>query len=260
MLLSYGPEAKGSSIARTYNLYARYEVPKNDTLVYIVHHDQTSRDIADAFYTLHPTWTASVHINSTWFFESIFFKEILPQRRDEWRDRKYVGMMQYRCVDAMPDYVESIIALSLGKKTHDVITFSGGDNADLAYEPSFKHGISFIIAWNALLGTMGFSEDEIKRYTRGKTFYRNSFVCTNALMVKYMDFFGRAYDVAMHNSSVHALMTVRAKYRGVNLEVARRIFGASYYNLFPFIFERLPIFFFRYQGASILYNSKRLSH
>jgi hypothetical protein len=84
-----------------------------------------------------------------------------------------------------------------------------------------------------------------------KSFYRNIFVIKPAVLKKLMLFMTRAMHIATTNPTVKALLSVDAKYKEGQAEVANRIFGTSYYQLHPFVFERLPSFFLHASGAKI---------
>lgn len=80
-------------------------------LVYVVYHDTKSKTIAKPFTEANP-WTKLTFIRSSKFFESIFFRDVLPFEYDSWKDLDYVGMISYRviniCINNMTFWGEDI--------------------------------------------------------------------------------------------------------------------------------------------------------
>jgi hypothetical protein len=108
----------------------------------------------------------------------------------------------------------------------------------------YWHGDAYLQAWDALLTAMGYSERQIRSFDRTKVgFYRNIFIMKRAVFLRVSDLMQRAMAIATSDDHVHGLLRANAKYKEGQEDVARRIFGTSYYQLHPFIFERLPNFF-----------------
>lgn len=70
-------------------------------LLYIVYHDDKSKEIAWFYHYLFPYFTLPVRVRSTVFFESIMYRDELPLRYEEWREKQYVGMLSYKVMAAI---------------------------------------------------------------------------------------------------------------------------------------------------------------
>jgi hypothetical protein len=60
-----------------------------------------------------------------------------------------------------------------------------------------------------------------------------------------------AMEITNTNANVSTLMQRDAKYKAGVARVAKRIFRTNYYMWHPFVFERLPVFFFHAHNASV---------
>ena len=97
-------------------------------LLYIIYHDDASKILAIKGHQLFPHMTTPVFINSTKFFESIAYRDILPSRVHEWQNKSYVGTISYKVITS--DYVfqfraliEKIASLVSAPSTYDFIPF-----------------------------------------------------------------------------------------------------------------------------------------
>jgi hypothetical protein len=119
----------------------------------------------------------------------------------------------------------------------------------------YWHGKDFGRAWYALLQEMGYSREIIDEYKEIKVFYRNIFIIRSSVLKELMKFMQKAITITLQNKEIYALLAKDSHYKEGNEEVAKRIFGTSYYQLFPFIFERLPAFFLNVNKYKICMDS-----
>ena len=109
---------------------------------------------------------------------------------------------------------------------------------------------------------MNFPEAIINESHHWRPFYRNSYMCKPAVLLKMISYMTSAMDIAETNSAVKALISQDSGYtmfKGQEgLQVAQRIFGKDYYEYHPFIFERLPTFFSNYLNSTLLFIDEPL--
>lgn len=67
-------------------------------IIYIIYHDDESKKVADEFAKAHK-WAKPTYIRSTWFFESIVFRDVIPFDYNTWRTMDYVGVLSYKATD-----------------------------------------------------------------------------------------------------------------------------------------------------------------
>jgi hypothetical protein len=65
-----------------------------------------------------------------------------------------------------------------------------------------------------------------------------------------------AMDTVLFDSDVANDFNQQAKYSGVIKDTAMKIFNKPYYEYHPFIFERLPVFFFYALEANVCIGDK----
>jgi hypothetical protein len=94
-----------------------------------------------------------------------------------------------------------------------------------------------------LLHEMGFSSSVIRGFDNEKVFYRNIYIMKPKLFRDLAIFMQHAMEIVKSNDRVATLFAVDSKYKEGTEEVAKRIFGTTYYQLHPFVFERLPSFY-----------------
>ena len=265
------------------------ELKKYNFLVYIVYHDERSRIIADSFVAKH-SWSKSVQIRSSVFFESIFFHDVLPFNYYEWHDLDYVGMISYRAVDISinnmtfkAEDIPRIIEMSRNHKNlninhdklstnnntvsnttigsqnsynYDVIPFLQARNWSLMNQAIEVHGHTFQLAWDNLLLSINITNQDIRKYDNIPPFFRNSFIAKPIHMKEYLSFVNEAMHQVLYNKTMTKLLQIDAQYDAIKVDIAQKIFKKDYYELYPFIFERLSNFWFYYKNLNIYeYNS-----
>jgi hypothetical protein len=88
-----------------------------------------------------------------------------------------------------------------------------------------------------------------------KGFFRNVFIIKTEILIDMIHFMNKAMDIAINNENIKKLLSADSHYNEGSAEVAMKIFGTKYYQLFPFIFERLPSFYLHNINANICHNS-----
>jgi hypothetical protein len=239
-------------------LEALAKTPGTRCILYLVAHDNDSEHLARKFSSCKESWIQPVRINSTVFFESIVYSDIFPAYQREWEGLDYVVTATYKTVAKQLHYNKYTQSLDLIQDSlriaregdYDIVPFLRSGSGTMSFCLYF-HGKPFKAAWDALLVELGYSLPLIRSLDEMKSFYRNIFIIKPKVLKELMTFMSRAMHIAAHNPTVKALLQVDAKYKEGTEEVAMRIFGTKYYQLHPFIFERLPSFFLHASGAKI---------
>ena len=152
---------------------------------------------------------------------------------------------------------ESKAALAFGtEKAYDVVALVYFDTANLAQAVA-SHGPAFAIAWDMLLTSLGFPVDEIRKHDNVSGFYSNAWYARRVHFDAYSSFAARAMDAVRSNSTVRNALTADSgysltKYRQVRLFQA--VYGLNRAPVLPFVFERLPAFFFATRDASVYHH------
>lgn len=242
--------------------------------VYVAYHDEAGLDKIRSFlYQDDPSlvndrnsinqsaFTANsavrpVQIVSTKFFEYIMYRDVIPFVADDWQTStvQYVALTSYKTLSSYHGLcafeVNRVMSIGL-KHNLDVVPLIRSSRR-LLVGGVMAHTLAFKTAWDLLLQAMGFSISTIRRFDNIIPFYRNSMLIKPSWLQRLTIFMNNAANIAMLNESVHAAMNSNAEYISGDEGVSRRIFQLdSGYQLFPFVFERLPSFFFAVYGATV---------
>jgi hypothetical protein len=222
-----------------------------NTYMLVLAHDESSAVIASEFSSCRKQWMKLVMIPSTPFFESIIFKEILPNLMSKLLEYDYVIIGTYKGLKYKGQTLSTMFSLLQYAKTYqyDVIPFFRSRYSSMK-RAVFHHRRSYRNAWDALLTEMNYSLHDIRTYDDIKAFHCNSYIIRPAVLLKLTEFMSRAIQVVLNNNKVKSLMSANSFYAG-NQSVAQKIFGTDYYQLYPFIFERLPVFYLYSSHVSI---------
>lgn len=214
-----------------------------------------------------------VRLPASPFLESAIY-DILYERRGEWERADYVCLLTYsiaRKLEAFggPGRAGAAAAAapapgerwrrlrqSLAQTTPDVaglcrIDFLkksvGGVGVPVSVLEGavFQHGLNFYRAWHALLRAMGLDEDAIVDPTV-PGFFCNWWVARPWAMKSYIAFYRRAAALVRADRGLAALMGKDACYDGTmtHEQLVRTFEGRTFYPVQPFVFERLPSFFY----------------
>jgi hypothetical protein len=230
-------------------------------LIYIVSHDEASFEIARN-YSATRSWARPLIIHNTKFFESALFHDYLPHQYDDWQGMDYVGMMSYTVAigsqrlgsDYHADDIDTLLPTAF-QQGYDVVPFYRSNGFVLAHAVHY-HGKAFVKAWNNLLYHMGFPEPVVRQLDPILAFYRNAFVCRPAYMVELVALMSDAMNRVIFDPDLHALFAINSGYPGAR-EVAEKVFRKPYYELHPFVFERLVVFFVHALEARVCHSKGR---
>lgn len=226
-------------------------LPNVKLVFYVLYHNPESKKIALNWCRCR-SWAKPIMIPTTPFFESIFYRDFLPYLKHEWESADFVGFGSYRSIFIMGDVAHLQLSLAAAaNKTYSVVPLLH-DNRMLIPQAIEGHSPQFVAVWEGLLTSMGFNHSYIRQFDRVTTFYRNSYITTPGFMKHIISFMNRALEISLKNSTVAALLEADANYKEPSPGVADRAFNKSYYMWHPFVYERLPVFYFNHIGASIL--------
>lgn len=241
--------------------------PGTRSIMYLVAHDEKSYAIAKEISVCHiPSsshWLNIAQISSTAFFESILYVEVLLANRNTWKDYDYVITGTYKTVSGRVPRWEHVQTfneihrlLNVAKSGDwDVVPFlrSGSgmmSNCLYWHKKAYKH------AWDALLEAMNYTTGSIRKHYEMKPFFRNVYIIKTSVLPGLMAFMQAAITVARTDKKVAQFLARDSSYKEGNVEVSQRIFGTPYYQLHPFIFERLPAFYLHSINARMCHTDK----
>ena len=234
--------------------HAKYAilVPGIKFSLFVLSHDDNSEKSARLWCSCRP-WARPIRIyESSRFFESIVYQNLSYYlgNNNEWRTLDYLAFASYRSVQMLPvEKLQSHLFLMVHGK-YDVVPLMNY-GFPLLSQAINGHTDAFRETWDTLLLTMGFTIEGIRQLDNSEVFLRNSFIVTPTTIEALSVFMKAAMSVASGNTTVSTLMEGDAQYKVGSRRVAQRIFSTPYYQFHPFIFERLPVFYFHSNGYKV---------
>lgn len=117
------------------------------------------------------------------------------------------------------------------------------------------HGSNFTVIWTMLLSRFNYTHHHIRKYSNTRPFVRNSLLIKPFALKKLMTFMNNAMQLSILDDEMRSAMNQNIRYNAGNVTVGREIFHTKkgYYKHYPFIFERLPVFFCYSERFSIFF-------
>lgn len=246
-----GTTCANVSIAHSLNPELRF-------YLYLVSHDSKTEAFTNEWCRC-KQWCRPIRIKTTVFFESIIYSYFYHYflMTVEWKDLQYIGIATYKSIRKGPrSKLKRAADLALSMQ-FDVIPLMNSGKLFMA-QAIDGHSSSFKDVWYKSLTFLGFNDTSIAGADTVQMFYRSTYFVRPTVLVALSDFMVRAMDAVVNNIELRALLSNDSKYpMGTfgDIEVARRVFNKPYYEYHPFIFERLPVFFFHHHNISV-YGSR----
>lgn len=229
------------------------------SIMYIMYHNHLTRIPEKAAFNFamgSENWIKPAFIHKSFFFESLVYSKFFSTHESEWKRMDYVILGTYKVsltVGNLSTVKRNLMiaanytGLSFGEPI-DVIPFAR--SSQFLLPQARDHGDNFRLTWFSLLSKMNYTTQDIEMYSNVRIFYRNAFIIKPLILKKLMTFMQQAMIIAKNDEEIKQMLKSDAKYNGVQ-EVAFDIFNTTYYQLHPFIFERLPSFFLRSIEANV---------
>lgn len=230
------------------------------TKIYVICHDDDSEKTAKRYKNCIPIRIS----NENKLFESQIF-EILdtPEKRIEWEDCDWVGIITYSIHKRLSyDFINNHLPTILDQCNNkaDIITlFNLHFMKPRVERPvpffesvSFQMGSSCFLAIYLMLKNQGYTDEQIMD-EKITGFFSNWWISKPQWMSKYISFFKKCKEFSENNPIVKKCLTADGYYAGnVPKDCLTKIFGRPIYEMTPFLFERLPCFFFGMEKAKII--------
>lgn len=240
-----------------------HKILQKDFMMLVIHHDNESLDnIRNHLDLSRLDFVVPARINSSVFFEYVVYRDFLPDVLPELEHLKYVLVTTHSTlINVQPVACGYEVARLLSvayRYDYDVVPLLRSKHWLMPTSINM-HTLDFKLAWDTLLTAMGYSQSQIREYYYVTPLYRNSFIIKPHRLRELTILMRRAIFIAQNNPVVNEVLSRRMgfMYVGSNSDleksasIAQHIFNTSYYQLFPFVFERLPVFFLLTSGASI---------
>eukprot|EP01039_Chlorochromonas_danica_P005568 gene5568-6130_t len=230
--------------------------------LFIFYHDDHTFSIVNRFAHC-KDWITPFKMERSPFMESQVYRRLfLPSIANLTQEVDFVMTCTYRHVlRSMAADGHITTALSFQRIRHileqvtaekfDVIPLETLPRAFITYSLFSYHGINSIKAWNVLLVRMGFSLAAMDSAQHIYGFWRSSYLIRPPVLHGLTLLMVEAMDRVEKDNECRRFFVKDARYTGTNSTVAQLVFGTPYYQMHPFIFERLPAFFLTIYNASM---------
>eukprot|EP01031_Cornospumella_fuschlensis_P023226 gene23226-28212_t len=135
------------------------------------------------------------------------------------------------------------------REDFDVIPLEIFPLTEITFSLSLHHKLNAVKAWNALLINMNFTSQEMQQANTLYAFWRSSYMIRPSVLRTLSQLMRAAMDIAedVRLTSLQRYIRSDAHYAtGDPL-----IFGTPYYQMHPFLFERLPSFLLHRMHAKV---------
>ena len=166
-----------------------------------------------------------------------------------------MGILSYKSVEKVASengLVEMIETSTREFQYADVIAFLSPPGETLLRQARMTHGVQFIEVWHELLRRLGFSMEKIRASDAFGMFFSNYWLAKPAVMLQFIDFIQSALRLVERDARLKVMLQADARYLEGNSNIARRVFGTPFYQLHPFIFERLAVVFFGSENRCVV--------
>lgn len=219
-------------------------------IIYVLAPDEATLTEAKKRYT--DCIFRCILLPQTPYLESYMYTNWLMEHHDEWKDHDWVGCIAHSAHTKQPRIMQ----------IKDVLTMASERGCDMAafmhrlgplvkaaeyWHPGFSR--AWTLLWNDSKASM--MDDTIN------SFYCNYWATTPRKMEKYCALMAQFRDRLDCDSELRDVMWKDSKYMDRGPEIAKipedhcqQLWGVPYYPMLPFVFERVPCFYFSVCDAS----------
>jgi hypothetical protein len=227
---------------------------KMKVVVYVVCHDEESRKEAEAAWAAFPWATVTVLPDTpatSPYMEGAAFLTVLPEKRHEWEDADFVGVLSWRALEKInvpPTFLDDLEDLT---KQQDAGVVALLPSTEPLIAKALNSHPRFLEVWVPLLLELGFSVADAVS-SKPLSFMCNYWLARPAWMEAYLCFYARMAHVLGTEESLRDALRSDSGYP-TSLSAARltHIYGTPHMQYHPFVGERMPCFFFWKMDACV---------
>lgn len=196
-------------------------------------------------------WAQILLIKSSLLFENIMYDSWLLDNYDEWKDLDYVGTISWKATQKikLPNIDKVINYMKNNDYGIAVLNYLSNNMIEFA---NYFH-TKFKSLWINIFTKYGINNDTIIN-TDYIGFYSNYWITTPKLMLEYINFFKDIIKIIDNNDEIQKDIWCNSNYLKASLtkDECYKLFKKPYYPYHPFIYERLPCFFFYFKTKILI--------
>jgi len=207
------------------------------TRIYILAYNDETFEYASNFYKEYE-WAKVIRIKTTILFESIMFDEWLLNNYNDWKDFDNIGFLSWKADKKIPINSVNNIIMQINKyePDYDVKPLYPLKTNEIY---SFNHGYKIL---DIVFTKLNYPDKYV--YGIFKKFFCNYWITKKDTLLEYIDFFKKCKEIIDTDEEIQSIIWNDAYYHGLNKEELLKIFNKPHYCYHPFIYERIPFFYF----------------
>lgn len=217
-------------------------------LIYILSYNDESYNYAYHKYNKY-NWAKIIKIKTTKLFESIMYDTWLIDNEDDWKNYDYIGFLSWKADQKINisneniDYIKNILEQD---NSYEIIPMYIRDEYFIFCSKYLFHII------NILYNELGYPRNYVIE-NNFLPFFCNYWIAKKDVLYEYINFFKKCKNIIDNNHEIQKYINENIEYGGILKEnELMNIFNKPYYCYHPFIYERLPIFFFHNKKKLII--------
>ena len=208
------------------------------TRIYILAYNDKTFENASNFYEKYE-WAKVIRIKTTVLFESIIFDEWLLDNYDDWKDFDNIGFISWKanqkiCINALDNVIKQ---LNENDYDYDIKPLYSFKKSEI---DSFSLGYKIL---DIVFTKLNYPDKYVYRDDFIK-FFCNYWITKKDTLLEYIGFFKRCKEIIDTDEEIQSIIWDDAYYPGLNTEQLLKIFNKPHYCYHPFIYERIPFFYF----------------
>lgn len=149
-----------------------------------------------------------------------------------------------------PKHIKELLTTANNEK-YDLIPLEREPRSLILPSLIRSHGPDATYAWNSLLIGMEFTITQLEVCNYLYAFWRSAYLIRPTVLRKLTELMVKAMNLVEDNADLTEAFVKDARYSKGSEVVAKQVFNTSYYQMHPFVFERLPSFFLSTFGGKI---------
>lgn len=172
----------------------------------------------------------------------------------------FVGVLSYKIAAKVKSRLDAVGLIETMVKRYSlshVIALLSPRHLQLRDQAQKTHGLHFIEVFHELLRRLNFDESDIAAIDGADAIFSNYWIAMPQLMLGFIHFLSDAIRILEQNEDMRFLISADSKYRDGHTYVSRAVWGTPYYQLHPFICERLATaYFWSRSSCTVLVRSE----
>lgn len=212
-------------------------------IIFILSYNEETYNYANEKYK-NFWWAKIIKIDTTIYFESIMFDKWLLDNYQEWICYNYIGFLSWKFESKIQfPNIDLISTILNNDNSYELIPLFIA-NPDGIFKNITVHKYMYDILQRLFI-KLEFQDDYVIK-TERIGFYCNYWIARKDVLIKYISFFKRCCQIINEDNIIQTYLWTNSFYKDglLNENQLINIFNKPYYCYHPFLYERLPIFFF----------------